>query len=51
MTDATFTYYGNVTLDGTLKLPGAKIRREVIEFSGKEIEVTFRRKRKHRSDP
>jgi len=51
MSDITLTYYGSVQQDGTLKLPGAKIRREVAEFSGKEIEVTFRRKRKHRSDP
>lgn len=51
MSDLTLTYYGKVEQDGTLKLPGAKIRREVSEFSGKEIEVIFRRKRKHRSDP
>lgn len=51
MQEITLTYYGNVTLDGTLKLPGAKIRNEVRVFTGKEIEVIFRRKRKHRSDP
>lgn len=51
MSDLSLTYYGRVEQDGTLKLPGAKIRREVAEFAGKEIEVTFRRKRKHRSDP
>lgn len=51
MSDATFTYYGNVTLDGALKLPGAKIRKEVQVFAGKEIEVTIRKKKKHRSSP
>ena len=51
MADTPLQYYGNVTLDGTLKLPGAKIRSEVRVFAGKEIEVLFRLKKKHRSDP
>ena len=51
MQEITLTYYGNVTLDGTLKLPGAKIRMEVQVFTGKEIELTIQRKKKHRSDP
>jgi hypothetical protein len=51
MTDTPLQYYGNVTPDGTLKLPGAKIRSEVMVFAGKEIEVLFRLKKKHRSDP
>ena len=51
MSDIKLTYYGRVEQDGTLKLPGWKIRKEVREFAGKEIEVTIRRKRKHRSDP
>lgn len=51
MSEITLTYYGRVEQDGTLKLPGAKIRKEVHEFAGKEIELTIRRKKKHRSDP
>lgn len=51
MSEITLTYYGNVTIDGALKLPGAKIRSEVRVFEGKEIELTIRKKRKHRSDP
>lgn len=51
MTDITLPYYGSVTEDGALKLPGAKIRSEVRVFAGKEIEVIFRLKKKHRSDP
>ena len=51
MRELTLTYYGKVEQDGTLKLPGAKIRKEVQHFAGKEIEVTIRRKRKHRSSP
>lgn len=42
MQNLTLTYYGRVEQDGTLKLPGAKIRKEVQEFAGKEIELTIR---------
>ena len=51
MSDVKLTYYGAVTSDGQIKLPGAKMRREMAAFSGKEIEVVVTRKRKHRSDP
>lgn len=51
MKNISLPYYGRVEQDGTLKLPGAKIRQEVKVFSGKEIEVVFRLKRKKRSDP
>lgn len=34
---------------GQIILPGAKIRKEAQAFAGKKIEVTIRKKRKHRS--
>ena len=51
MPEIILTYTGKVEQDGTLKLPGAKIRKEVAHFAGKEIEVTIQRKKKHRSSP
>lgn len=51
MNDITLTYYGKVTDTGELQLPGRRIRKEVAQFAGKEIELTIRRKRKRRSDP
>ena len=51
MPEIILTYYGRVEQDGALKLPGAKIRKEVAHFAGKEIEVTIQRKKKHRSSP
>lgn len=32
-------------------MPGAKMRKELAVFAGKEIEAVFTRKKKHRSDP
>lgn len=51
MSDILLEYDGKVTDDGTLILPGRKIRAEVVVFAGKEIEVTIRKKRKGRGDP
>jgi hypothetical protein len=51
MTDLKLTYFGRVTESGEMKLPGAKMRKEAMEFAGKDIEVTVQRKRKKRSDP
>lgn len=51
MSTPTLTYYGRVEQDGTLKLPGARIRHDAKAFAGQEIEVSIQRKRKHRTDP
>ena len=51
MTDLKLTYFGRVTDDGEIKLPGAKMRKEAQYFAGKEIEVTIQRKKRKRSDP
>lgn len=49
MTDIKLTYQGSVK-DGTIKLP-QRLRKEVAgAFDGKQIEVTFKRKRKRRSN-
>lgn len=50
MSGITLTYYGSVT-DGKLKLPRAKILKEVQAFAGSYVEVTIRKKKKHRSSP
>lgn len=49
MNDPELAYYGNVEPDGTIKLPSKKLRQEVRVFSGQDIEVRIRRKRKRRS--
>jgi hypothetical protein len=51
MSDLKLTYFGRVTPEGEIKLPGAKMRKEATAFAGKDIEVTVQRKKKHRSDP
>ena len=51
MTDLKLTYFGRVTDDGEIKLPGAKMRKEAQHFAGKEIEVTIQRKKRKRTDP
>ena len=38
MSDITLTYYGSVQQDGALKLPGAKIRKEVAHFADQPAE-------------
>lgn len=49
MTDTTLTYQGNVS-GGAITLP-KRLRQEVVSvFDGKQIEVTFRRRRKRRSN-
>lgn len=49
--DEKLKYTGHVE-NGQIKLPGARMRAEIARaFPGKQIEVTVRRKRKHRSEP
>lgn len=51
MNQPTLTYYGTVAEDGKISLPGEQMRKEVRVFAGKEIVVTIRRARKHRTSP
>lgn len=44
--------YDGRVVDGELKLPGAKMRKEIAQaFEGKYITVSVERKKKHRSSP
>ena len=51
MPDQTLTYYGRVK-DGKIILPRTKVQKEVVQaFEGRQIEVTWKRKKKTRTLP
>ena len=49
MSDPEYIYFGSVTADGQIRLPGKKMRRELAMLAGRSIEVFVRPKRKRRS--
>lgn len=50
MTDLVLTYTGEVTDEGLRPHNPKGFKREVQVFNGKEVVITIRRKRNHRSD-
>lgn len=51
MPDVTLTYYGKVTERGSLELPRKRFAKEIRVFSGAQVEITVRKKRKRRTSP
>ena len=52
MPTPNLTYTGRVTEDGEIHLPSKKLKEEVSRsMAGKQVEVTFKVKRKQRSNP